>query len=92
MRAEFMARRAAGGKAESGFQGPPRSGPGAEGAYQVVWKLNPDNSLQPLRVKTGLTDFTFTALLEGELKPGDKVIIGQTLKRRSNQPFSGQRR
>lgn len=92
MRAEFMARRAAGGKAESGFQGPPRSGPGAEGAYQVLWKLNPDNSLQPLRVKTGLTDFTFTALLEGELKPGDKVIIGQTLKRRSNQPFSGQRR
>ena len=92
MRAAGMARRAAGGNQDSGFQGPPRSGPGAEGVYQILWKLNPDNSLQPVRVKTGLTDFTFTALLEGDLKPGDKVVIGQTLKRRSTQPFSGQRR
>src|SRR3990170_4628858 len=92
MRAAWMARRAAGGNQDSGFQGPPRSGPGAEGVYQILWKLNPDNSLQPVRVKTGLTDFTFTALLEGDLKPGDKVVIGQTLKRRSTQPFSGQRR
>jgi HlyD family secretion protein len=92
MRAAFMARRAAGGNQNSNFQGPPRSGPGAEGVYQILWKLNPDNSLQPVRVKTGLTDFTFTALLEGDLKPGDKVVIGQTLKPRSTQPFSGQRR
>ncbi|MGH9777013.1 MAG: efflux RND transporter periplasmic adaptor subunit, partial [Candidatus Acidiferrales bacterium] len=31
----------------------PRSGPEAAGTWQVVWKLNPDNTLQPVRVKTG---------------------------------------
>ena len=91
-RAAFMARRAAGGGQGSNFQGPPRSGPGAEGVYQIVWKLNADNSLQPVRVKSGLTDFAYTAMLEGDLKPGDKLIIGQTFKRRTNQPFGGQMR
>ena len=43
-------------------------------------------------MKTGLTDFTVTALLEGDLKAGDKLVIGQTYKRRSGQPFGGQMR
>ena len=66
----------------SGFQAPPQQGPGAEGAWQIVWKLNPDNTLQPVRIKTGLTDFTFTAMLDGELKPDDPLVIGQTLDRK----------
>ncbi len=66
----------------SGFQAPPKQGPGAEGAWQIVWKLNPDNTLQPVRIKTGLTDFTFTAMLDGELKPDDPLVIGQTLNRK----------
>jgi multidrug efflux pump subunit AcrA (membrane-fusion protein) len=57
----------------------------------VVWKLNPDNSLQPVRVKTGLTDFTFTAMQAGDLKPGDKLVIAQTGGSRTTgqQPFGG---
>ena len=46
---------------------------------QVVWKLLPDNSLQPVRIKTGITDHTFTELvqeLNGSLKPGDDVVTG----------------
>lgn len=46
---------------------------------QVVWKLLPDKSLQPVRIKTGITDHTFTALvqtLNGDLKPGDDLITG----------------
>ncbi|MBI2955914.1 MAG: efflux RND transporter periplasmic adaptor subunit [Acidobacteria bacterium] len=89
-RAMMMARRQqAGGEGAGGFQGPPRSGPEAEGAYQIVWKLNPDGSLQPVRVKTGLTDYTFTAMLEGSLKPGDRLVIGQTggLSQQTAQPF-----
>lgn len=58
-----------------------RSGREAAGAYQIVWKLNPDNSLQPVRVRKGVTDFAFTAMLEGELKAGDKLVIGQTASR-----------
>ncbi len=46
---------------------------------QVVWKLLPDKSLQPARIKTGITDHTFTELvqeLNGELKPGDDLVTG----------------
>lgn len=72
------------------FQGPPRSGPGAEGATQIVWKLLPNNTLQPVRVKTGVTDFTVTAMLEGEIQPGDKLVIGQTMSGRpSSSPVGG---
>jgi HlyD family secretion protein len=46
---------------------------------QVVWKLHPDNSLEPVRIKTGITDHTFTEMaqeLNGELKPHDELITG----------------
>jgi len=80
-RARWQAMREGGG-AGQGSQGPPRSGPGAEGAAQIVWKLLPNNTLQPVRVKTGVTDFTATAMLEGDLQSGDKLVIGQTLSGR----------
>jgi HlyD family secretion protein len=63
------------------------SDPGARNSYKIVWKLNPDNSLRPVRVRLGVTDFAFTALLEGEVRPGDKVVIGQTTTR-SRSPLS----
>ena len=31
---------------------------------QVVWKLAPDKSLQPVRIKTGITDHTFTEVIQ----------------------------
>jgi HlyD family secretion protein len=46
---------------------------------EVVWKLLPDKSLEPVRIKTGITDHTFTALvqtLNGNLKPGDDLVTG----------------
>jgi hypothetical protein len=42
-----------------------------------VWKLLPDKSLEPVQVRLGVTDFTFTAMLSGTLKPGDDLVIGQ---------------
>jgi HlyD family secretion protein len=44
----------------------------------VVWKLRPDNALEPVRVSLGITDHAFTevtAVLKGELKEGDPLII-----------------
>jgi hypothetical protein len=41
--------------------------------------LLPDKSLEPVRIKTGITDHTFTALvqtLNGNLKPGDDLVTG----------------
>jgi HlyD family secretion protein len=44
----------------------------------VVWKLRPDNSMEPVKASLGITDHAFTeitAVLEGELKVGDEVVI-----------------
>lgn len=85
-RARWRARRQQAGQ-EAGSFPAKRRGPEAGGTFQIVWKLNPDNSLQPVRVKTGLTDFTYTAMLEGDLQPGDKLVIGEVVKGRSRSPF-----
>ena len=44
----------------------------------VVWKLYPDNTMEPVKVSLGITDHAYTeitAVLKGELKEGDDVII-----------------
>jgi multidrug efflux pump subunit AcrA (membrane-fusion protein) len=44
----------------------------------VVWKLGPDNTIEPVRVSLGITDHAFTEVLEvlkGGLKEGDAVVI-----------------
>jgi hypothetical protein len=44
----------------------------------VVWKLHADNSMEPIKVSLGITDHAFTevtAVLKGELKEGEPVII-----------------
>jgi HlyD family secretion protein len=54
----------------------------------VVWKLHPDNTMEPVKVSLGITDHAFTevtAIVNGELREGEDVIIrsvvakGQTL-------------
>jgi len=79
-----MAMRAPGGGPPGGEGGPrPRYDPGSEreGEWQVVWKQEGKKTLHPVRVKAGLTDYTYTAMLAGDLKPGDKLIIGQSTAR-----------
>ena len=58
-----------------GAQNLPRA-PKAESA--VVWKLHPDQSMEPVKVSLGITDHAYTevsAVLKGDLKEGDDVII-----------------
>jgi HlyD family secretion protein len=46
----------------------------------TLWKLAPDNTLQPVIVKTGITDHTNTEIaqvLKGELQPGDQLVTGK---------------
>jgi len=45
--------------------------------WGMVWKLLPGSTLQPVRVKLGVTDYTFTEMKEGALKPGDELVIGE---------------
>jgi HlyD family secretion protein len=46
--------------------------------WQVVWKLAPNGTdVIPIAVKTGLSDFSNTQVLEGDVKPGETIITGQ---------------
>jgi HlyD family secretion protein len=57
----------------------PREGQVPRYDSQVVWKLAPDKSLLPVRIKTGITDHTFTEVIQdlnGELKAGDELVTG----------------
>ena len=54
----------------------------------IVWKLLPDKTLEPVQVRLGVTDFTFTAMLSGSLKPGDDLVIGQSTGRTTAQASS----
>ena len=54
----------------------------------IVWKLNPDKTLEPIQVGVGVTDFTFTAMMSGKLNPGDDLVIGQS----TNKAAAGQTR
>ena len=45
-----------------------------------VYTLDKDGKPAPVRVKMGVSDGTQTVLAEGNLKPGDEVIISETRK------------
>ena len=80
-------RRGAAGRRGNGGGAP--GGAAADGGstredWAVVWKKLPDNSLQPARVRQGVTDFTFTAMEQGDLKVGDELVIGQATGTASN--------
>jgi HlyD family secretion protein len=45
----------------------------------VVWKLRPDKTLEPVRIRTGITDHTVTEVaqvLKGMLNDGDELVTG----------------
>ena len=59
----------------------------------VVWKLHPDNTMEPIKVSLGITDHAFTQItgvVEGELKEGDDLIIRSVVAK--GQMLSGIRR
>ena len=59
----------------------------------VVWKLHPDKSMEPVKIALGITDHAFTevtAVLKGDLKEGDEVIIRSVVAK--PQAFSAIRR
>jgi HlyD family secretion protein len=69
-------------------EGTAGGGPGAPSAGQqhaaradvaVVWKLRPDKTLEPVRIRTGITDHTVTEVaqvLNGEINEQDELVTG----------------
>ena len=62
---------------------------------QIIWKRLPNKELQPIMVRLGVTDYTFTELRgvvgSGELKQGDELIIGQSSSASQSQSGAGAR-
>ena len=74
----------------AGTQNPPHV---PKGDTAVIWKLHPDNTLEPVKVSIGITDHAFTevvSVLKGELKDGDEVVIRSVVPK--NQTFGTLRR
>lgn len=51
----------------------------SEGQRRLVWVLGADKKPQARRVRVGITDGTATEFLDGELKEGDVIIVGQNV-------------
>ncbi len=50
----------------------------------TVWKLRADKTLEPVQVRIGITDHTFTEVaqvLKGDLKDGEELVTGATTAR-----------
>jgi HlyD family secretion protein len=43
-----------------------------------VWILNAQGKLEPVAVRTGITDGKFTEITSAKLKPGDQIVLGAT--------------
>lgn len=55
----------------------------------IVWKLTADKNIEPVRIRTGITDHTLTEVaqvLKGELKPGDELVTGSMAASRGARP------
>ena len=55
----------------------PTASSGHAGGWRVVWKLGKDGEITPVKLRTGITDYSFTQLIEGDLKDGDQLVTGQ---------------
>jgi len=62
----------------------PASAPVLAGQTRIVWVLGQDGNPERKRIKVGLSDGASTEIVEGELKEGDMVIIGQTVSGSGN--------
>ncbi|MGH9414727.1 MAG: efflux RND transporter periplasmic adaptor subunit [Terriglobales bacterium] len=55
----------------------------------ILWTLDGNRNLAPVKVRTGITDFTNTAItqvLQGQLKTGDQVVTGELAKAAGGLP------
>ena len=69
----------------------PSNLPIQEVQVRIVWVLGPDKKAQPRRIKLGITDGTATEVIEGDLKEGDLIIVGQNLSA-EDRPQNNQQR
>lgn len=55
----------------------PAAAASRSGAAKVVWQLGPGGRLKPISIRVGITDYTFTQLVSGDIKVGDLLVTGE---------------
>ena len=58
----------------------------------VVWKLRSDQTIEPVKIRTGITDHTVTEVpevLKGELSPGEELVTGSMTATKAAGPGMG---
>jgi hypothetical protein len=61
----------------------------------ILWKLHPDSTLEPVRIRTGITDHTVTEVaevLKGKLQDGDDLVTGSMTSNKTSGPGMGAQR
>lgn len=77
-----------GPKAADGSPAPTKPASGPKNEARIVWKFVSGKTLEPVRMRTGITDHTNTELLQtlnGSLKPGDALVTGVAQSRGSDK-------
>jgi len=61
-----------------------------EGGWQVVWKIGADRKLMPVAFRAGITDYSFTQVIDGPFQEGDQLITGvQAAAGTTRSPLQG---
>ena len=58
----------------------------------VVWKLHSDQTIEPVKIRTGITDHTVTEVAEvvkGELNQGEELVTGSMSAGKTSAPAMG---
>ena len=60
-----------------------------------IWVMNERKKLEPIMVRTGISDGTFTEIVRGKIEEGQEIVVGtiakQTAAQNSSSPFNQQR-
>ncbi len=80
-----------GGSDNTGAMRAPAAGAGRGPRMDVavVWKLTANKTIEPVQVRTGITDHTYTAALQvlhGSLEPGDELVTGSAAVKSGGGP------
>jgi HlyD family secretion protein len=80
----------------SAFEGRGRTGNGSSSNHARIWILDANKKLKPVPVRLGLSDGTYSEILDSPLKEGDEIVVGvisdESSRAQQTNPLSGGRR
>lgn len=77
------------GRGMGGAAGMLGAGAQREAKPQTVYTMNPDKKLKPVSIRTGISDGRFTAVVAGDLKAGDPIVVGIATSKVEGAPPPG---